>query len=673
MKTRWLGWCAVYILWLGACTSGPTAPASTVTPTALVPAPSQTPVPVTSTPSTEPIPLEQTNAALQVQPLTALSYFGTVPDSLDRAVVVYTDAAGRVLSQQEVPANDGTIAFTIITGGALGPATITIMSGAQIIAGPTIVHSVVADSTLQTDVPVYSDLFTQTTAFLGQSARAYELNGTTVRGYRSPDNPLFWLRDHVYQGRGFRYIEQDVKSLLTAFAAAQLPDGSLPDWIDAPEMGVKAGRKDVEADVEFLFVQGIYEAWQMSGDDAWMTQMLPHARAALTYTTSDAVRWDATRGLIRRPYTIDMWDFSYGPTTNNPETGNAAPRHWIDDQTIWGTFHGDNTGLVQALRMMAAMEQRGGTEAAARGYQQQASEIQQRIIDLSWNGRFFRHFVAERPDWKAPGVDESTQLSLSNAYALNRGVLSAAMIQQVLDTYYERGRSNGGIGLPWYSIDPPFPAGSYGLAGRKGELPGEYVNGGLLPLVGGELARSAFGNNLEAFGFDTLNHYAVLINRFGGSYLWYYPTGQPGISGPDTLAVDGWGSSAMLGALMEGAAGIVDTGFAYKAAKITPRWGFSPVRQAYVVARYPASQAYVAYRWQQSARRIEMHTTGTATFATVNIPIPDETPDTATLTIDGVVQQTNGIAVVRGRRMISIKITENTDLRGLHHLFVVEW
>jgi len=300
MKTRWLGWCA-YIFFLGACTSGPTAPSATTTATALVPVASQTPVAVTRTPSAEPMLLEQTNATLQVQPLVALSYLGTVPNSLDRASVVYTDAAGQVLSQQNVPAKDGTVAFTIITGGALGPATITVMSGAQVIAGPTIVHTVVADSTVQTDVPVYSDLFTQTTAFLGQSARAYELNGETVRGYRSPDNPLFWLRDHVYQGRGFRYIEQDVKSLLTAFAAAQLPDGSLPDWIDAPAMGVKAGRKAVEADVEFLFVQGIYEAWQMSGDDAWMTQMLPHARAALAYTTSDAVRWDATRGLIRRP------------------------------------------------------------------------------------------------------------------------------------------------------------------------------------------------------------------------------------------------------------------------------------------------------------------------------------------------------------------------------------
>jgi hypothetical protein len=102
-----------------------------------------------------------------------------------------------------------------------------------------------------------------------------------VHGYRSPDNPLLSLRDHVYQGRGFRYIEPDVKSLLEAFRDAQRPDGSLPDWLDMPALGVKSGRKEVEADVEFLFAQGVYEAWQMSGDDAWMRQMLPAVQRAL--------------------------------------------------------------------------------------------------------------------------------------------------------------------------------------------------------------------------------------------------------------------------------------------------------------------------------------------------------------------------------------------------------
>ena len=47
------------------------------------------------------------------------------------------------------------------------------------------------------------------------------------------------------------------------------------------------------------------------------------------------------------------------------------------------------------------------------------------IRALSWNGRFFIHQVHLTP-FSALGVDESRQLSLSNAIALNRGVLRAA-------------------------------------------------------------------------------------------------------------------------------------------------------------------------------------------------------------------------------------------------------
>lgn len=456
MKTRWNYWVVVVFL-VSACT-----PARTTTvPTATLPQPanpSPSPIVVTQQPA-PPQHVAESAADLTVQPLTTLSFYGSVPTTLREATVVHRDAKGTELSRQVVPADAGVIQFKVTSGGVLGPATITILDGDRVVVQPKVIHTLVADSTLLTDVPLYTDIYTQTTSFLRQSSRTYQLNGTTVNGYRSPDNPLFWLRDHVYQGRGFRYIESDVKSLLDAFAAAQLPDGSVPDWVDNPALGVKAGRKEVEADVEFLFVQGIYEAWQMSGDDAWMIEKLPHARAAIAYTTSDPVRWDATRGLIRRPYTIDMWDFSYGKTTTHPDTGISAPRHWIDDATVWGTFHGDNTGLVQALRMLATMEQRANNPEAAKTYQQQAEVIQKRITDLSWNGSFFRHFVPEDPAWKAPGVDEATQLSLSNAYALNRGVLSGPMIQTVLATYYARGQANPTIALPWYSIDPPSQPG----------------------------------------------------------------------------------------------------------------------------------------------------------------------------------------------------------------------
>ena len=600
----------------------------------------------------------------EVEPLVPVTTTLTFPGVRDALRVQIHDASGTaVFTQTVTPQADQTI-LTVVPKGVIGAATLTVAQAGKIMLTAP-VYTLNPHSALVTDDPVFTNVFTQTVGFLQKSVRSYDLNGHSVHGYRSPDNPLLWLRDHVYQGRGFRYIEPDVKSLLEAFRDAQRPDGSLPDWLDMPALGVKSGRKEVEADLEFLFAQGVYDAWQMSGDDAWMRQMLPAVQRALAYTMSDPVRWDATRGLIRRPYTIDMWDFAYGPTTKNPTTGVAAPRHWIDDQTIWGTFHGDNTGLIYALRMTATMKDATGDAGAAKTYRSQANEIQKRLMKLSWNGQFFQHFVPEDPTVQIPGVDITTQLSLSNAYALNRGVVDGIAAQAILATYYQRGLANSAIILPWYSIDPPFPAYAYGMAGRKGEQPGEYVNGGIMPLVGGELARGAFTYGSEVFGFDILRHYDVLINRFGGSYLWYYPNGQPGISGPDTLPTDGWGAAAMLGALMEGAAGVLDGSTAYQSVKLTPRWHASGVRTAHVVARYPASQSYVAYNWQWHEQQITLTTTGSGNNLAITIPLP-ETVTGANVLFDGK-PLPKAFIWIKNRPYVFIKTT------GLTHTVQITW
>lgn len=642
---RW--WCASVFLVGACCIWGCSAPVGSVLP-------SLTRVPVTP----------QVANLGEVQPLVPITTTLTFPEGSDALLVQIHDASGTAVFTQTVTPHADQTVLTVVPKGAIGVATLTVAQAGQTVL-TTPVYTLNPQSTLVTDDPVFTNVFTQTVGFLQKSVRSYELNGHSVNGYRSPDNPLLWLRDHVYQGRGFRYIEPDVKSLLEAFRDAQRPDGSLPDWLDMPALGVKSGRKEVEADLEFLFAQGVYDAWQMTGDDAWMRQMLPAVQRALAYTTSDPVRWDANRGLIRRPYTIDMWDFAYGPTTKNPATGVAAPRHWIDDQTIWGTFHGDNTGLIQALRMTATMENAAGDDDAAKTHRSQANDIQKRLMKLSWNGQFFQHFVPEDSTVQIPGVDITTQLSLSNAYALNRGVIDGIAAQAILATYYQRGLANAAIILPWYSIDPPFPAYAYGMAGRKGEQPGEYVNGGIMPLVGGELARGAFTYGSESFGFDILRHYHVLINRFGGSYLWYYPNGQPGISGPDTLPTDGWGAAAMLGALMEGAAGVLDSGTAYQSVKLTPRWQASGVHTAYVVARYPASQGYVAYDWLWHDQQITLTTTGSGKNIAMTIPLP-ETVTHATVIFDGQ-PLPKAFIWIKNRPYVFIKTT------GLTHTVQISW
>ncbi|NTU82723.1 MAG: hypothetical protein HGA45_25695 [Chloroflexales bacterium] len=526
----------------------------------------------------------------------------------------------------------GSVALTIADGygsaevlprGRLGPQWAIALIDGQIAGARSALFTLDATTELRTGDAAIDALYPRLRGFMERDAVSYQLSGQTVRGYRSPDNPLLWLRDHVYQGRGFRYFERDVTSLLDAFRAAQRPDGSFPDVIDYPERFVTAVRKETESDLEFLFVQGVYEAWQMTGDDDWLRRNLDAMRRALTYITSDPLRWDAARGLVRRPYTIDMWDFAYGPTMISPD-GKPAPRHWIADDTIWGTFHGDNTGLAQALDMMARMEEATGEPGSGQGWHKQAKEIMRRLNELSWNGRFFTHFVPEDPSFQPAGVDPAAQLSLSNAYALNRGVLNDGQGQHIVEEYFAR-RDFSRAFAEWYSIDPPFPTGSFGLAGGKGENPGEYVNGGIMPLVGGELARGAFRYGMEHYGFDILRRYAALTELTGATYLWYYPDGRAGIQGADTLASDGWGAGAMIGALLEGAAGINDRASRYSDIFLAPRWATDPAfHEVRAVARYAASDGYVAYLWRRDERALSLTLTGSATSAYVRILIPKD-------------------------------------------------
>ncbi|NJN15203.1 MAG: hypothetical protein HC822_02300 [Oscillochloris sp.] len=564
--------------------------------------------------------------AVIAAPLQPLTLSVRVPGYSGLAEIRLYDATLQPSGMISTTVSDGRAEPLVMPVGHLGPQWAIVLIDGRVAGVRSELFYLEAETSLRSGQADLDALYPRLRGFMNDAAVQYALNGATVRGYRSPDNPLLWLRDHVYQGRGFRYFEPDVRSLLDAFRAAQLPDGSFPDVIDYPDRFVTAFRKEVEADLEFLFIQGVYEAWQISGDDAWLAENLPAMRRAVAYITTDPLRWDAERGLVRRPYTIDMWDFSYGPATLSPD-GKPAPRHWIEDDTIFGTFHGDNTGLAAALYLLARAERRVGDPQLADQWDRMAGDIIARLNALSWNGRFYTHFVPEDPNFVPQGVDPARQLSLSNAYALNRrGVLDDRQARRIIETYFKR-RDFERAFAEWYSIDPPFPEGSYGMAGRPGDSPGEYVNGGIMPLVGGELARGAFTHGSEPYGFDILRRYAALTELTDASYLWYYPDGRPGISGPDTIGTDGWGASAMIGALFEGAAGVSDLDRAYRDVLLSPRWSADPsFRSVDVVSRYAASDGYVAYNWQREAGSLRLNFTGSATSAAIRLLLPPDAP-----------------------------------------------
>ena len=490
-------------------------------------------------------------------------------------------------------------------------------------------------SFVRTGVAAFDDLFPRIAEFLHHDTLDLVIDGKAIRGYRSPDAKSVWIRDYSDMIRGFKYFEPDVKSVVEHFAETQATNGRVFDYFTTHpeklpserENWTKYVRVPVEADVEYRFVKAAHEAWRASGDDGWMAEMLPHLERALAYAMSHPWRWDEERGLVKRAYTIDTWDFAY----------TAGKHEWlqfqIDDDTFWGIQHGDNSGMAEAFRLVAAMHERLGHEAAAREARVRADELVRRLSEHCWNGRFFTHFAKLTPV-EIDGVDEAAQLSLSNPMAINRGACSHEQAVAILNEYRTRGETSDAF-AEWFSIDPPFPDGIFGDELLKA---GSYCNGGILPLVGGELARAAFEHGFEAYGVDILRRYHRLIAGSGASYLWYRPDGTPSSvaasTSPDALPTDGWGSSAMLYALVEGLAGVEERGTCFRTLRLAPRWSAAGVDEAHVRIGYAASGAAVEYRWRCADETIEIEILDGEASVEGHVLLPTDRT-AASLTVNG--------------------------------------
>lgn len=450
------------------------------------------------------------------------------------------------------------------------------------------------------------ELLARVRSFLEQDVLDVTIDAQRIRGYRTPDARSIWIRDHSDMLRAGRYFETDVQTAVQHFADTQAISGRIFDYFTTypeklpseRENWTKYVRVPVEADVEYRFVKAVYLAWQASGDTEWMRALLPNMERALHYATTHPWRVDPATGLIRRAYTIDTWDFAY-----------TAGRHaWlqfqIDEATYWGIMHGDNSGCYEALRLLARMQATAGTAAASTASLARADVMRRKLDEVCWNGRFYTHFVKRTPV-QINGVDEAEQLSLSNPMNINRGVCSVEQARSILREYRERGQKSGAF-AEWFSIDPPFPDGAFG---DEKLVAGAYCNGGIMPLVGGELALAALENGEEAYGVDVLRRYHALTDS-GETYLWYFPDGRPSSvetsTSPEALPTDGWGSSAMLHALIQGLAGVRDDASRFQQLHLAPRWHAAGAAEAEVRLRYPASDAALHYGYREAAGTLSL-------------------------------------------------------------------
>ncbi|MGB9625800.1 MAG: hypothetical protein ACPMAQ_13165 [Phycisphaerae bacterium] len=456
---------------------------------------------------------------------------------------------------------------------------------------------------METDDPALDALFRRLREIVAADQRVFRLEGGEVR--TNPD----WVRDHVHEMKAYKFWATDLTSYLDLLLRHQMPCGAFhemimrqsnehatfvrPEFVHRnPRDGYNYIRLELEADIEYLMVEGAYQAWQATGDDSWLRERIGKLERGMEWAMTDPMRWDAERGLVKRPFTIDTWDFAYDVSDQNRRVEPGRPM---------AIMHGDNSGMYSACRMLARMWKALGKADRVEYWTKKAEHFREATNRVCWNGRFYTHQVHLPPSEGAPGVDERQVLSLSNPYDINRGLPDHAQALSILGEYRRRREAlKDEYVCEWFSIHPPYP-----MFFRYG--PGQYANGAIFPLVGGELCKAAFEHDRLDYAKEILTHCRQLVDRYGTLPFALSPKGDVQGGGPK-----GWGAAAFYSAIVEGLAGIVDETTQFRRIRLTPRWPAVGCRNVTFTAAYGPTGAHVAYRysWNPDTGIIRLDITG---------------------------------------------------------------
>ncbi len=465
----------------------------------------------------------------------------------DGATLSVTDGQGRdYLNCKAAPV------ITFKVGGSLGTQTVTLRDTKnKVLAKRTFTVDAKTDMDDNGKITRLFNLLHQ--GMLVYSPTGYEevkWNGKTYRYFVS------WVLDNNNTMKGMKYFSPYSNGLTDLFRETQQPDGRIwsfvnpnPDYYyyETAYTPINCFRKDSDAwfvrqpnenHVEYNFVNMMYQHWKASGDNGWMKLNLQCAARALDYCMTDSVRWSERFQLLKRPYCIDSWDFQvndeYTPFAYVSPTMVLVP-----GKTKYGVFFGDNTGYYKACNNLADMYDHAGMPGQAEKYRKRGEDILSRLIRLSWNGRFFTHFIDEDSTVvRHLGVDEKSQIAQGNMYSVNRG-LTHDMDVAIIKTYLEL-KENLPVGSPgeWYAIYPPFEKG-FNMHDEKWQ----YMNGGVAGHGAGELARGAYENGYEDYASDIMDRLLDLGTRYGNRIWFSYtgsippPPGKPHYKSIDILPV----------------------------------------------------------------------------------------------------------------------------------------
>ena len=429
-----------------------------------------------------------------------------------------------------------------------------------------------------------------------------------------------WIRDHVHVLKAMRHWEYDYAGYVDFTLRHQRADGCILELVKQaddrhwryaapesrkffPDDNLAMCRLDIEADVEYLLVEGATYCYRISGDDAWLARALPRLEKAIDYVTSDPQRWDARHGLVKRGYTIDTWDFTYEPASVTNRTLTAA--------TPQAIMHGDNSGVYQAMAQLAWLNGRLGRTAKAAAWRARADALKAAMYKHLWNGRFFFHQLP----LNVPPVDahERERLSLSAAYDMNRGLMPVADCRKTIEEFRRR-RQTTDCFAEWFTVDPPY---DFTFARHPR---GDYVNGGVCLFTAGELAKAALENGYEAYGWDILVRVKEMAARDGTLYFLYDRTTATSINA--ALGPSAWGAASVLSAFDEALAGVRDAGVRYDAIRFSPRWPVTGLDEVRYFTGYEAADAIVDVRYVRRANGLRYLVRAPAKALAAHILLP---------------------------------------------------
>lgn len=348
-----------------------------------------------------------------------------------------------------------------------------------------------------------------------------------------------WVLDNNNTMKGMQYFSPYSRDLVDLLRENQKPDGMIWSFVQPDRQdfhyyetaysylgyfdrnnGAWFVRQPAENHVEYNYIGMIWQHWKASGDNDWMKANLDCAMRALDYCVTDTLKWSKRFSLLKRPYCIDSWDFQVDDEYT-PEAPLSPTMVVIPGKTKFGIFFGDNTGYFESCNQLAEMLSHAGMMQEAEKYRTRGKEILERLISLSWNGKYFTHFIDEDPAVKRDlGVDEKSQIAQGNMYSLNRG-LPAEMNRAIINTYLDLAkRLPAGSPGEWYAIYPPFEKGF-----TSHDAKWQYMNGGVAGHAIGEIARGAYENGYEEYASDVMIRMLDLIKK-AGNRLWFAYTGS---------------------------------------------------------------------------------------------------------------------------------------------------